>query len=314
MSILGKRSKYAAKFKRKRLLKLAVIVVVAAGLVCAVYFIKNFQTRVNRERSEPISYWQAGNYAESFKSSGIQLQKAPMDYFFLTVYGYSAYQLAFSQVNASETMRYIDACIFALRKAILTPEGMKDGRVYYVLGKAYYFKGAEYADICVEYLQKAKALSWEANDSAEYLGLSYARLGDYRASVAAFAEALNTAGGDPPGPLLLAIARSYVELQEDAIAEGYLIRCLETSRDINTVIEARLMLGSIMRERNEYDTAERHYLAILSEVGENAAARHELGELYLVKGDVVRARSEWRKANRIDPAYAPSIARINERN
>jgi tetratricopeptide (TPR) repeat protein len=314
MGMLGKRSKYAAKFKRKRFLKLAAIIVVSAGFVCAAYFIKNFETRANRERSEPVSYWKAGNYAESFKSSGIRLQKAPMDYFFLTVYGYSAYQLAFSQVNASETMRYIDACIFALRKAILTPEGMKDGRVYYVLGKAYYFKGVEYADSCVEYLQKARALSWRANDSAEYLGLSYARLGDYRASVAAFAEALNTAGGEPPGTLLLAIARSYVELQEDAIAEGYLVRCLETSRDIDSVVEARLMLGSIMRDRNEYDAAERHYLAILAEAGENAAARHELGELYLAKGDVARARSEWRKANRVDPTFAPSIARINERN
>jgi tetratricopeptide (TPR) repeat protein len=312
--MFGKRSKYAARFKRKRLLKLAVIIAVSVGLVCAAYFVKNFQTKSNREHSEPISYWQAGNYAESFKSSGIQLQKVPMDYFFLTVYGYSAYQLAFSQINTSETIRYIDECIFALRKAILTPEGKRDGRVYYVLGKAYYFKGAEYADCCVEYLQKAKALSWEANDSAEYLGLSYARLGDYRASVAAFAEALNTAEGDPPGTLLLAIARSYVELEEDGIAESYLIRCLETSRDIDSVVEARLMLGSIMLERNEYDAAEQHYMAILTEAGENAAAHHELGELYLAKGDVARARSEWRKANRIDPTFAPSIARINERN
>jgi tetratricopeptide (TPR) repeat protein len=183
-----------------------------------------------------------------------------------------------------------------------------------VLGKAYYFKGIEYADCCVDYLQRAEALSWKANDMAEYLGLSYARLGDYRASVAAFAEALNTAGENPPGTLLLAIARSYIELKEDAIAEGYLVRCLETSRDIDSIVEARLLLGGIMRERNEYDAAEKHYLAILTEAGENAAARHELGELYLAQGDLARARSEWRRANRIDSAYAPTIARINERN
>jgi tetratricopeptide (TPR) repeat protein len=312
--MFGKKTAFTSQFRRKRPLKLVAVVVVLAVLMCAVYFLRNLQTSVNRERSESLAYWQAGEYAESFKSSGIHLQESPMDYFFLTVHGYSAYQLAFSQVKMSETMRYIDQSVFSLRKAILTPDGMKDGRVYYVLGKAYYFKGTEYADCCVDYLQKARALSWKANDTPEYLGLSYARLGDYRASVAAFAEALNTAGENPPGTLLLAIAQSYIELREDAIAESYLVRSLETSRDIDAIVETRLLLGKIMRERGEYDAAEKHYLAILAEAGENAATRHELGELYLAKGDSARARSEWRNANRIDPAFAPSIARMNERN
>jgi tetratricopeptide (TPR) repeat protein len=312
---MKKRPRYGGTFKRRKLLKLGGVAVVAAALVWAVFSVRTFQTRVNMERSETIGYWQAGDYAEAFRSSGVQLQKAPMemDYFFLTVYGYSAYQLAFSQINTSETIRYIDESIFALRKAMLTPEGIKDGRVYYVLGKAYYFKGTEYADACVEYLEKAKALGWEANDSAEYLGLSYARLENYSASIAAFAEALNTAGDNPPETLLLAIARSYVELGEDAIAESYLVRCLETNRDVYTAVEARLMLGAIMRGRDDYDGAEKQYLAILAETGETAAARHELGELYLAQGDVARARAEWRKANRIDPTFPPSIARINER-
>jgi tetratricopeptide (TPR) repeat protein len=312
---MKKRSRYGVTFKRRNLLKLGGAVVVAAALVWAVFSVRTFQTRANRERSETVGYWQAGDYVGAFRSSGVQLQKAPteMDYFFLTVYGYSAYQLAFSQINTSETMRYIDESIFALRKAAQTPEGIKDGRVYYVLGKAYYFKGTEYADACVEYLEKAKALGWEANDSAEYLGLSYARLENYSASIAAFAEALNTTGDNPPEMLLLAIARSYVELGEDVIAESYLVRCLETNRDVYTAVEARLMLGAIMRGRDDYDGAEEQYLAILAEAGETAVARHELGELYLAQGDVVRARAEWRKANRIDPTFLPSIARINER-
>jgi tetratricopeptide (TPR) repeat protein len=79
------------------------------------------------------------------------------------------------------------------------------------------------------------------------------------------------------------------------------------------VVEARLLLGAVLRDRENYDEAEKQYLAILSEAGETAAARHELGELYLAQGDVTRARAEWRKANRIDPAFAPSIARINDR-
>jgi tetratricopeptide (TPR) repeat protein len=309
--MFGKRSKYVTKFKRKKLLKIAAAVVAAAAVVYGVLYVKNFQTAANRERSALIDYWTTGNYAESFRLSGLLLQKAPMDYFFLTVHGYSAYQLAFSRISAAETVRYIDGCIAALRKAILTPEGGHDGRVYYVLGKAYYFKGEEYADSCARYLEKARASSWEANDIAEYLGLSYARLGDYRASVSAFAQALTIAGDSPPGTLLLAIARSYIELDENAVAETYLLRCLETSKDINSIVEARLLLGGILRDRGDYQAAENQYLSILGESGEMAAARHELGELYFAQGDTARARSEWRKANRIDPAYAPSIERIN---
>jgi tetratricopeptide (TPR) repeat protein len=304
---MGMKKRYGIPLKRKKFFRLAGAVVAAGALVGAVFSVRSFQSRINRERSETIEYWKAGNYAEAFHSSAGKLQSTPMDYFFLTVYGYSAYQLAFSQITASETVRYIDESIFALRKAAQTSEGIKDGRVYYVLGKAYYFKGAEYADACVEYLEKAGALGWEADDSAEYLGLSYARLGDYRASVAAFAEALNTAGEHPSETLLLSIARSYVEMGEDAIAESYLVRCLETSRDIETAVEARLMLGAVMRGRGDYEGAEKQYLAILSEAGEKAAAHHELGELYLAQGDMARARAEWRRANRIDPTFAPAI-------
>ena len=319
----GIESQYIKKFKRKKLLKAAAAVALLAVFVCAVFYIKNFQTSANRDRSELIGLWKSAAYAETFQLAGTHLEAAPMEFFFLTLRGFSAYQLAFAQINRGEMTRYVDECIFALRKAVLTKQGAKDGRVFYVLGKAYYFKGGEYAELCVENLEKAReyakdaainnAAAKNADDLYEYLGLAYAELGDYEKSVEAFAYTLDRPE-TPADSLLLAIARSYIALGEYETAGLYLNQCLSVTRDIDAAVAARILLGGMLRDKAEYRAAEKQYLAVLEEAGEIAAAHFELGELYLAEGNTALARSEWRKANRIDPAYAPAINRLNNRS
>ena len=325
----GMKSQYIKKFKRKKLLRAAAAVALLAVFVYAVFYIKNFQTSANRNRSELIRLWKSAAYAETFQLAGTHLEAAPMEFFFLTLRGFSAYQLAFAQINRGEMTRYVDECIFALRKAVLTKQGAKDGRVFYVLGKAYYFKGGEYAELCVENLEKAReyakdaaannaainnAAAKNADDLYEYLGLAYAELGDYEKSVEAFAHTLDRPGETPADSLLLAIARSYIALGEYETAGLYLNQCLSATRDIDAAVAARILLGGVLREQAEYRAAEKQYLAVLEEAGEIAAAHFELGELYLAEGNTALARSEWRKANRIDPAYAPAINRLNNRS
>jgi tetratricopeptide (TPR) repeat protein len=217
--------------------------------------------------------------------------------------GFSAYQLAVAQINSFDTASYIDGCIWSLRKALLTAEGARDPRVYYVLGKAYYYKGGAYADLSAEYLEKARAAGSEAGDIPEYLGLAYAALKDYRSSVAAFSLALDPAGEGDPDLLLLAIAKSYTELEELDPARAYLLRCVESSRDFDTVVSARLLLGDVLRRAGDSAGAEAQYLAIIDGGAENAEAHFQLGELYAQRGDNTRARAEWRRAVRIDPAH-----------
>jgi tetratricopeptide (TPR) repeat protein len=248
-----------------------------------------------------------------------------MDYFLLMVHGFSSYQLGIAQINSLDTQSYIDTCIWSLRKALLVGD-TTDGRLQYVLGKAYHTKGFGYADLAVKYLEEAKAAACDANDIPEYLGLSYALLQDYRSSVAAFSLALNPAGvagtgvsaasqspaaESPPDLLLLSIAHSYIELGELSTARAYLIHCVETSRDSKKVVTARLLLGDILRKSGDVQDAETQYLTILSEDGENAEAHFQLGELYAGAGDTTRARAEWRKAFRLDPAHRPARERLN---
>jgi tetratricopeptide (TPR) repeat protein len=328
------RSDYGLHVRRKQTIHTAVLLVfvfiVFSSLL--VFFI-GWRSRLKNEKRELSLLWEDGAYNEAFEISRRGLETDPMDYFLLTVHGFSSYQLAVAQINNFDTLRYIDECIWSLRKALLTRNKVRDGGLYYVLGKAYYYKGPTYADLSVRFLEEARREAYKAGDIPEYLGLAYAAIRDFRSSVAAFTLALapsestpteltpkepvpadtDPAGerGTPSDLLLLSIARSYIALGERDTAKAYLVRCIETSRDSASVIAARLLLGGIFTETGGPLEAEGQYLAVLEMDEENAEAHYQLGELYLSGGDPTRARAEWRRAVRIDPTHGPARIRLN---
>ncbi|MDR0409733.1 MAG: tetratricopeptide repeat protein [Spirochaetaceae bacterium] len=259
--------------------------------------------------------WKNGEYKEVYDESGLRLEEKPLDFFLLSMRGYSAFQLAVAQINNQDMQMYGDESIAALRKALLQKSGERSGRVHYVLGKAYFLKGADYANQAIKYLEEAVSLSYRAEDIPEYLGLAYAELGDYRKSVEAFSEALSPADKDdtneaPSDILLLAIARSYFEMGEADSSRAYLIQCIDISKDFTVQASALLMLGKALMKEGDIEGAEQQYLRVLREGGERADARYELGVLYAARGENTKARAEWRKVLRLDPAYTPAIARL----
>jgi len=303
---------YKAGVRRKQVFQnvlLAVIVLVFLSLLPVVYF--RLRDRGGNERRELQTLFESGAFDQSFAKSRNMLTERPMDFFLLTVNGFSAYQLAISQINSFDTLSYINSSIWSLRKAMLLREGASDGRIFYVLGKAYYHKGSAYADLAVRYLGKARAAGFTAADIPEYLGLAYAALRDFRSSVNAFALALTGEGGGPSDVLFLSIARSYLGFNEFESAKAYLIRCLDISRDSRTRAAARLLLGYILYQTGDFSGAEEEFLRIIEENGENAEAHYQLGVLYASMGDTTRARAEWRRALRIDSAHGPARSRLN---
>jgi tetratricopeptide (TPR) repeat protein len=304
---------------------IALVLLILAGV--ALPFVVSVKNEGGGIQKDLLRLWDEGAYKNAFDLSKAELNYRPLDYFLLTVHGFSAYQLGISQINSFDTMVYIDECIWSLRKALLAKNNGNNGRVYYVLGKAYYYKGGEFADLAVKFLEQARVFSYAAQDIPEYLGLAYAALHDYRSSVAAFTLALDPPPVDGSAPegeegfdeqrkgpsdlLLLSIARSYIALGEPSAAKAYLLRCIESSRDSRLVVAARLLLGGILVEENAGEEAEAQYLLVLDENGENAEAHYQLGELYTARGDTTRARAEWRRAVRIDPAHRQARLRLN---
>ena len=266
--------------------------------------------RGGNERRELQVLFESGAFESAFVQSRDMLKERPLDFFLLTINGFSAYQLAIAQINSFDTLSYINDGIWSLRRAMLLREGASDGRIFYVLGKAYYHKGPAHADLAVRYLAKARDAGFMAADIPEYLGLAYAALRDFRSSVNAFALALTGEGRGPSDVLFLSIARSYLGLNELESAKAYLIRCLEITRDSRTSITARLLLGDILYQIGDIAGAEAEFLKIIYENGENAEARYQLGALYASMGDITRARAEWRRALRIDAAHGPARSRL----
>jgi tetratricopeptide (TPR) repeat protein len=307
-------SEYGVQVHRRQVIHVAVLVFLILILVSSfTAALISWKNRRGNEKRELTRLWESALYDETFKLSREKLNQKPMDYFLLTLHGFSSYQLAIAQINAFDTFTFIDDCIWSLRKALLTKKGAEDARIRYVLGKAYYYKGPSYADLAVKFLEEARAASYQARDIPEYLGLAYAAVRDYRNSVASFSLALRPkedSGEEPSDLLLLSIARSYMRLEEPENARAYLQRCIATSRDSDTILSAKLLLGAIIAAGNP-EEAEALYLAILDEDADNAEAHFQLGELYFAGGDTTRARAEWRKAVRTDPAHGPARARLN---
>jgi tetratricopeptide (TPR) repeat protein len=309
------RSGYSFTIRRKIVLKKALAVIFTLFVLCVILAASiKLRSRERNDIEELEPLYASGSYEKAYEMSGEGLKEDPLNFFLLTIHGFSAFELAIAQINNGDTLAYIDDCIWALRKAFLSPESLNDGRIFYILGKAYYYKGPGYADMAVKYLEKARSLSCLAEDIPEYLGLAYVGIKDYRSSAAAFSMALNPGGGEvfePSDLFLISIARSYLALEENEMARAYLIRCIESSRDSKTIVAARLLLGEVYNKTGDTAAAEAQYLAVIEETDENVEAHFQLGEIYNTSGDIVRARAEWRRAVRLDPSHQLARSRLN---
>jgi tetratricopeptide (TPR) repeat protein len=322
---MGKeRNRTASYFHRAHAARRTALILAAAILVSMVFYAGFTLRKAGRAGKELLALWEAGAYTEAFEFSRRELDSKPLDHLALMVNGFSAYQLGIAQINNSDTLRFIDQCIWSLRKALLAGGASNRGELCYVLGKAYYHKGPAFADLAVSFLEQARALSFQAGDISEFLGLSYANIRDYRSSVAAFAQALEPRDERAsPDLLLISIARSYMALGDIdgeapsgeylSMAKIYLIRCIETSRDVNIITAGRILHGEILAKEGRPGEAEEQYRLVLAETGGNAEAYYRLGELYADRGEAARARAEWRRALQVDPAHRKARQRLIDR-
>jgi tetratricopeptide (TPR) repeat protein len=294
----------------KRIHTLVAVLFIFLAIVVSVLIVSRLRNSISNEKRDLLMIWNSGDYEQAYEISKASLFQRPVDYFLLTINGFAAYQLGISQINNHSMLLFINESIFSLRKAMINKNAVNDGRVYYVLGKAYGYKGKEYSDLAIKYLEIANNMGYNASDIPEYLGLAYAASGDYRNSVIAFSQAFAN-NSNPSDNLLLSIARSYMAMEEYNTAIIYLNRCADVSPDSKSVVIARFLLAEIYRNTGDYHSAETQYMSILNNTGENAEVHYQLGELYNLQGDTTRARASWRVAYRLDPAHARARVRLN---
>lgn len=287
-----------------------VLIVVVAASVFAIKIIRH-HLKDAPSVSALEAAWSEYNYSSVYDISHKLLQENPYDNRALIYHGYASFYLAMSQTDTSLAQNYLDEAINCMRIALYKAKKQIRPQLEYMLGKAYFYKNTitsyYYADLALKYLSLSKEHGYQADDTAEYMGLSYAALGEPMESIAAFSEALLVRESDS---LLLSIAEQYYKAGQATAAKQYLFRIKNESSDDDVVLKSRNLLGTIYIDEKNYDEARTEFEAILKKNQNSADAFYGLGVIYEKQGDLVKARAEWRKALRVQVNHALALEKM----
>ncbi|MCQ2591647.1 MAG: tetratricopeptide repeat protein, partial [Treponema sp.] len=240
-------------------------------------------------------------------------QEHPFNNTALTYYSYACFYLAVSQNDTFQAQEYLDECINNLRLALYDASKSLVSQLQYMLGKAYFYKNTistyYYADLAIKYLNLARENGYEADDIAEYLGLSYASLGMTMESISSFTEALLVRESDT---LLLSIAEQYYKAGEYNASEQYLFRVINQTENDEIKMKSQILLGNISIDKGDYDTALKIFNEILKNNDNSADAHYGIGLVYEMQKNMVKARAEWRQTLKIQVNHPGAIKKLSE--
>lgn len=306
-----------------KLLKRLFIVLLCAILISALGFFSFvfIKSKTNKDVSflSLRNKWQESDYQGVYDISNAILYERPFNYTALLFHGYAAFFLAVSENDTILAQTFIDDAIMSLRQALLSTNQKNKNlpQLEYMLGKSYFYKDFlsayhYYADLSVRYLQDAVQHGYESDDISELLGLNYASLGMTLESISSFTEALLLRESDT---LLLSIAEQYYSAGQYQAAEQYLYRISQECKDEKITLKSRYLLGEIYLEESLFDNAIKEFQSIVDEYTDSehsADAYYGLGLVFEKQGDLVKARSEWRKALRVQANHPGALAALKK--
>lgn len=297
----------------KRLFLITGILLFIAAIACLGLFIYQ-QYNKNRITIKTIkNSWSQYDYLQVYEQGKIFLQENPYNNTALTYYGYACFYLGVSQNDTFQAQEYLDESINNLRLAMYDASKSLLPQLQYMLGKAYFYKNTistyYYADLAIKYLNLAKENGYKADDISEYLGLSYASLGKTYESISAFTEALIVRESDS---LLLSIAEQYYKAGELNAAEQYLFRIINNCTNDEIVLKSKIQLGTICLDKEDYDNALIQFNEVLEKNENSADAHYGIGLIYEKQNNLVKARSEWRTALKIQVNHPGALKKLSE--
>ena len=293
------------------LVVLAVIVLLACLAVFIFFMLKNSRN-TNPSVRKIYSDWEHGEYQKVYDGSNTLLEKNQLNIPAIVLHGYSAFFIALSQTDITNTQSYIDECISSLRLAMYYADKSSLPQINYMLGKAYFQKNSissyyYYSDLVIKYLNLATEGGYDAPDIHECLGLCYADLGKTMESVMEFTMALKQRKSDT---LMYAIAVQYHKLEKNDIAKPYLVEILEQSEDDDIILKSAILLADMNFAEGKYEEARKGYEKILEKYPDCAEALYGMGNIYEKNGDIAKARSEWRKTLKVSVNHYGAIKKL----
>ena len=73
-----------------------------------------------------------------------------------------------------------------------------------------------------------------------------------------------------------------------------------------------MLLGSIYIAEEKYEDAAKEFAGVLEKNANSADVHYKLGVLYEKQGDMVKARSEWRTALRIQVNHRGALEKLTD--
>lgn len=262
-------------------------------------------------KAKILDAWKQGDMASTLEMTRASLESLPLDPFYLSFDGISAYYASSEKPESDEKQSLLDEAVFSLRKAMASGGKLPvKAQVEYVLGKAYFQKGQPWFDLAAKYLEKAKIDGYEGKDTEQYLGLSFAGMQNHEEAVKHFENALKQDSSDI---LMLSAAISYKEIGNLEKAGEMLSNAVASSTDAVVAQKARFMLGEMAMQRGELSKAQALYQSIIDTDPRSAEAWYRLGLISEALKDPIKARAEWRKATSIDPNHIEARKKLADR-
>jgi tetratricopeptide (TPR) repeat protein len=253
--------------------------------------------------------WRNGERQTLIAAANQTLEQHPMHPDALALRGFARFYAGMASNDTQEREAFLRDSVADLRRALLVEEPPMEAEIHYVLGKAYFHRGAFFHDLAVEELTKAADGGLAREDMYEYLAVASVDLGEPEAAVAYLQEAIEKS---PTAILYHTLGTTLLAMDRLREAEDALQQAVRLSDDTFLLEQSRLILGEIYRRQGEFERSESQYRMILEENPRSADAHFYLGELYQERGETERARFEWREAFRIDPNHLEAIQRLQE--
>ena len=293
-------------FLKYGMLSLCAVLIIAGS----VFFIHSFRQRYFNVPSLHAVYadWDAQDYGAVYHKTERILKKRPMDGTAAAMHGFAAYYLFAEQTDVSAGADYLTDAVIHLRRALYLIKEKDIPKIAYILGKAYYQQGYYYADLAVKYLDMAYQGGVEAADLAEFRGMAASLLGDTDKAIAAFTEALAL---NPSDLVLYAVAENYAKKGDTQNAKLYLFETIKKTADAVLELRCRNRLGFLFLDERKTADALEQFTTVLEKDGNSAEAHYGIGLVHEARGEMVKARYEWRQAIRLNPLHSETRAKLN---
>ncbi len=212
---------------------------------------------------------------------------------------------------------YLDKSIYFFRRALaLSSKGSVSGRIYYELGKAYFYKGEYYYYESLIELEKAKKMGFRNENMEKLIAFIKFRKGN----ITEISELIQNFSESKEDSVENYFYRAY-KLKDEGnydksmeyfhkVEEYFQNRDIESEEQRYILKKTYYALGWLYYNEEQYKEAEYYYNKSLGIDSESPEVYYWLGKVYYAMNRLRDAKNMWKKALKIKPNYKYALDKL----